>query len=110
MSAPFETMDFAREEVAKCMACGNCQEVCPIYLETHKEGTVARGKIKLVDALLRLGCGASVEKFFGSLSFKKGTVPYSFLVSLGLPLFNCVFLALPRQTPQAVFGFGTLLG
>lgn len=53
MSAPFETMDFAREEVVKCMSCGNCQEVCPIYLQTHKEGTVARGKIKLVDALLK---------------------------------------------------------
>lgn len=53
MSAPFETMDFAREEVIKCMSCGNCQEVCPIYTETRKEGSVARGKIKLVDALLK---------------------------------------------------------
>lgn len=48
----FEDMQFAREEAAKCMACGNCQEVCPVYLETHEEGSVARGKIKLVEALL----------------------------------------------------------
>ncbi len=53
MSAPFENMDFAREEVTKCMSCGNCQEVCPIYYETREEGSVARGKIKLVDALLK---------------------------------------------------------
>ena len=53
MRAPFESMDFAREEVVKCMSCGNCQEVCPIYAETRKEGGVARGKIKLVDALLK---------------------------------------------------------
>lgn len=53
MSAPFETMDFAREEVMKCMSCGNCQEVCPIYAETRREGSVARGKMKLVDALLK---------------------------------------------------------
>ena len=53
MSAPFETMDFAREEVIKCMSCGNCQEVCPLYAETRMEGSVARGKIKLVDALLK---------------------------------------------------------
>ncbi|MDO4281747.1 MAG: (Fe-S)-binding protein, partial [Peptococcaceae bacterium] len=53
MSAPFETMDFAREEVVKCMSCGNCQEVCPIYYETRQEGSSARGKMKLVDALLK---------------------------------------------------------
>lgn len=53
MSAPFENMEYARNEAAKCMSCGNCQEVCPIYAETHSEGSVARGKIKLVDALLK---------------------------------------------------------
>lgn len=53
MSAPFDNMNFAAEELAKCMYCGNCQEVCPVYYETKAEGSVARGKIKLVDALLK---------------------------------------------------------
>lgn len=53
MSAPFESLEFAKEELAKCMMCGNCQEVCPTYYETKEEGSVARGKIKLVDALIK---------------------------------------------------------
>lgn len=48
----FDDLKFVEEEVMKCMACGNCQEVCPIYYETKEEGSVARGKIKLVHALL----------------------------------------------------------
>lgn len=49
----YDSLDFARTEVVKCMSCGNCQEVCPVYLEEKMEGAVARGKIKLVDALLK---------------------------------------------------------
>ena len=48
----FDDVKFIEDEVMKCMACGNCQEVCPIYFETKEEGSVARGKIKLVQALL----------------------------------------------------------
>ncbi|MDR0433735.1 MAG: (Fe-S)-binding protein [Gracilibacteraceae bacterium] len=39
----------ARDEIYKCMKCGNCQEVCPLYLATRKEVTVARGKIGLLE-------------------------------------------------------------
>jgi glycolate oxidase iron-sulfur subunit len=53
MSAPYENLDFAREEVIKCMSCGNCQEVCPLYYNTHEESSAARGKIKLVDAIIK---------------------------------------------------------
>lgn len=49
----YDSLDFVKAELLKCMKCGNCQEVCPIYLEEKKEGTVARGKIKLVDAVLK---------------------------------------------------------
>lgn len=41
------------EELHKCMKCGNCQAVCPIYKETQKEASVARGKIQLAAAVLR---------------------------------------------------------
>ncbi|ATW26290.1 (Fe-S)-binding protein [Candidatus Formimonas warabiya] len=37
------------EALAKCSKCGDCQAVCPIYRETKKEGSVARGR----NALLR---------------------------------------------------------
>jgi len=41
-----------REELKKCMKCGNCQAVCPLYKETIHEVTVARGKISLVEAVV----------------------------------------------------------
>ncbi|MEW6623456.1 MAG: (Fe-S)-binding protein [Bacillota bacterium] len=40
------------EDIIKCMNCGNCQAVCPIYKETLKESGVARGKIQLAKALI----------------------------------------------------------
>lgn len=48
----YDSLDQVKSELANCMKCGNCQEVCPIYLEERIEGTVARGKIKLVEAVL----------------------------------------------------------
>jgi glycolate oxidase iron-sulfur subunit len=53
MATMYDSLDAIKAELAKCMKCGNCQEVCPIYLEERKEGAVARGKIKLVDAVLK---------------------------------------------------------
>ncbi|MFZ5646345.1 MAG: (Fe-S)-binding protein [Bacillota bacterium] len=41
------------EELIKCMKCGNCQAVCPLYRETWAEVSVARGKIRLAQAVLR---------------------------------------------------------
>ncbi|MBM7855032.1 glycolate oxidase iron-sulfur subunit [Desulfohalotomaculum tongense] len=40
-------------EIIKCMKCGNCQAVCPLYKETKFEGSVARGKVKLAEAVLK---------------------------------------------------------
>lgn len=48
----YNSIDEVRDELLKCMKCGNCMEVCPVYLETKNEGSVARGKIKLVEAVL----------------------------------------------------------
>ena len=41
-----------REHVSTCMRCGNCQAVCPVYKETHREAAVARGKVAIAAALL----------------------------------------------------------
>lgn len=40
------------DALANCMKCGNCQAGCPIYRETRKEFSVARGKISLMQAIL----------------------------------------------------------
>ena len=37
-----------KEEVLKCIKCGSCLSVCPIYLETGQETLVARGKLALL--------------------------------------------------------------
>ena len=48
----YHTIDSIQDELSKCMKCGNCQAVCPIYKETRREVGVARGKISLVQSLL----------------------------------------------------------
>lgn len=40
------------KEIIKCMTCGNCQAVCPLYKETRAEAAVARGKVQLAKAVL----------------------------------------------------------
>lgn len=38
--------------LAQCVRCGACQAHCPVYRETGREGSVARGKIVLAAAVL----------------------------------------------------------
>lgn len=53
MSSIYSSLDSIREELNKCMKCGNCQEVCPIYKENKREVSVARGKISLIQMVMR---------------------------------------------------------
>lgn len=39
------------DQIANCMRCGNCMEVCPIYKEVKKESGVARGKLAVIEAI-----------------------------------------------------------
>jgi len=41
------------EQLKVCMRCGLCQSVCPLFAETGREADVARGKIALLDGLIR---------------------------------------------------------
>jgi len=41
--------DFSwRDELKKCVKCGACMAVCPIYRQTGREEMVARGKLDLI--------------------------------------------------------------
>jgi glycolate oxidase iron-sulfur subunit len=41
------------DQLTTCMRCGMCQAVCPLYGQTGRESDVARGKLALLDGLLK---------------------------------------------------------
>ena len=41
------------DQVVVCMRCGMCQSVCPLFAETGRESDVARGKLALLDGLMK---------------------------------------------------------
>lgn len=48
----FDDLETLKRELIRCMKCGNCMAVCPIYNVEKKESSVARGKIALGEAVL----------------------------------------------------------
>ena len=42
-----------KKELSKCVKCGSCMSVCPIYRQTGREEMVARGKLALIEHLLQ---------------------------------------------------------
>jgi glycolate oxidase iron-sulfur subunit len=41
------------DQLCTCTRCGMCQAVCPLFMETGREMDVARGKIALLDGLIK---------------------------------------------------------
>jgi glycolate oxidase iron-sulfur subunit len=41
------------DQLVVCMRCGMCQAICPVFAETGREVDVARGKLALLDGLIR---------------------------------------------------------
>lgn len=41
------------DQLVTCMRCGMCQAVCPVFAETGRESDVARGKLALLDGLIK---------------------------------------------------------
>ncbi len=48
-----ELLASVSDDITRCMRCGNCQAVCPIYAITRQEPAVARGKVHLAGAILK---------------------------------------------------------
>jgi glycolate oxidase iron-sulfur subunit len=40
------------EEIERCLKCGMCRSVCPVFAEVVDESACARGKIALIEALI----------------------------------------------------------
>ena len=53
MNELIELMRSLEDQLVVCMRCGMCQAVCPLYAQTGREADVARGKLALLDGLLR---------------------------------------------------------
>ena len=65
------------DDLYRCIKCGSCRSVCPVFAELERESTVARGKLALIEEMaegnlavtkrfediisLCLGCSACVE-------------------------------------------------
>ncbi|MBM3147925.1 MAG: (Fe-S)-binding protein, partial [Actinobacteria bacterium] len=50
-----------REDILRCLRCGACQAVCPVYREERREESVARGRIRLALELLDGGLEPTEE-------------------------------------------------
>lgn len=48
----FDDIETLKNELIRCMKCGNCMSACPIYNVEKKESSVARGKVALGEAVL----------------------------------------------------------
>ena len=42
-----------KEEVSRCVKCGRCRSVCPVFLEVKREPSVARGKLALLEESIK---------------------------------------------------------
>ena len=48
-----DDLQMVRNEIDKCMKCGNCMAVCPVYGANKSETSVTRSKIAIANAVLK---------------------------------------------------------
>lgn len=71
ITAPYKYLKVHEEELAKCMKCGNCRCVCPVFEVTNEETMVARGKLCLVKGLFNHKIGLTpifIDRIYSCLS------------------------------------------
>jgi len=69
MRAPvLDSVETMRAEIERCAKCGECKAVCPVFGEDNREGSAARGKIALSEALLsgELTMSARLEEYLSA--------------------------------------------
>lgn len=70
-TALYDTLDGVADALAKCMKCGNCMAVCPVYPTEKSEASYARGKLAIAEAVLsgdlRLDDESVQEKLFNCI-------------------------------------------
>ena len=49
--AKYDAVDTVTHEIERCLKCGLCRSVCPVFAEVLDESGSARGKIALIEAL-----------------------------------------------------------
>ena len=73
MNAPLSQRDLAEQhlreaakEFQKCMQCGKCRSVCPVFKEFGNELFVARGKNKIAQKIVSGEFGAKIKSLLDS--------------------------------------------
>ena len=51
--AVYDELAAIQQELDKCMHCGGCMAVCPVYATDKIEAGVARGKIGVAEAVMQ---------------------------------------------------------
>lgn len=52
MSEIHEYHEEWQQQLVKCIRCGTCRSVCPVFTEEDNENTTARGKVKLLESVV----------------------------------------------------------
>jgi glycolate oxidase iron-sulfur subunit len=48
----YDSLEEVSEEIRRCLKCGTCRSVCPVFCEVLDESYCARGRVALAEALL----------------------------------------------------------
>ena len=51
MSSQKQYKEEWKKQLVKCIRCGTCRSVCPVFKEENNENTTARGKVRLLEAV-----------------------------------------------------------
>ncbi|MCX5886302.1 MAG: (Fe-S)-binding protein [Proteobacteria bacterium] len=101
------------DDLYRCVKCGSCRSVCPVFAELERESSVARGKLALIEEIaegklevekrsediisLCLGCSACVE------NCSNGVRAVEIIMAAREALVNAKGMSLPQRTVLSRF-------